>query len=75
MPEQSAVGYSQSNGRAERSVTEIEARLRTIKAALESRIQRTIPCTHPIARWLVEHTATIVTKYNLHDNGDNLATA
>ena len=57
VPENSAVGESQSNGRAESAVNEIEGHVRTLKGALESRIRRRIPTIHPVMRWLIEHSA------------------
>ena len=54
VPENSAVGSSASNARAERSVQMIEDQTRTLKAALESRASCKIPCHHPLFRWLIE---------------------
>ena len=75
VPENSAVGESQSNGRAESAVKEIEGHLRTLKGALESRIQRRIPTSHPIIRWMIEHSATTLNNYALHDDGSSVTTA
>ena len=61
--ELSAVGSSASNGRAERTVQAVEDLLRTLKSALESRIQSRIDSKHPIMRWLVEHTASILNRF------------
>ena len=69
VPENSAVGESQSNSRAERSVQSLEDQLRTLKAALESRIQARVPSTHPVVRWLIEYSDTILNKYQVHDTG------
>ena len=59
VPEASAVGESQSNGRAESSVLRIQDLVRTYKCALESRLSTRIPCDHPIFYWLVEHAASV----------------
>ena len=75
MPEHSAVGESQSNSRAERAVQELEDHLRKGKAVLEARLGKRIPSTHPIVRWMVEHCATTLNKYAIHDDGDRLSTA
>ena len=75
MPEHSAVGYSQANGRSESAVQEIEGHVRTLKAALESRIRKRIPSSHPVIRWIIEHSATTLNKYALHDDGSTLTTA
>ena len=52
VPENSAVGKSASNGKAERAVQQVEDMLRTYLHALEGRIKRKIPMSHPIRRWL-----------------------
>ena len=54
VPEMSAVGESQSNGRAERAVQTVEDKVRAHKAALEARIQARIPVEHPVMKWLIE---------------------
>ena len=53
VPENSAVGESQSNGKAERAIQTVEDQVRTIKLALESRIGARIPSTHPVMHWIV----------------------
>ena len=75
VPETGAVGESQSNSRAERAVQTLEDQLRTLKAALESRIQARVPSTHPVVRWLIEYSATILNKYQIQDVGDQEAFA
>ena len=70
VPEHSAVGESQSNARAERAVQEVEDLLRTMLAALEHRIKARIPSCHPVVRWLVEHVATTINKYAVHESTD-----
>ena len=69
VPENSAVGASASNGRAERTVQTVEDQLRVLKAAFESRIGAQVPCSHPVIRWLVEHVADIINKYAITRNG------
>ena len=58
-PEASAVGESQSNGKAEDAVQRIEDLVRTYKAALESRIKTQVTVTHPVMKWMVEHAAAL----------------
>ena len=65
VPEHSAVGESQSNGKAERAVQQAEDQVRTAKSALESRIGAKIPSSLPIARWTVEHAIDIHNKYTV----------
>ena len=60
VPEASAVGESQSNGRAEAAVQQFEDQLRTLKAALQARIGQKLPVTHPVLLWHVEHVAYLI---------------
>ena len=46
VPENSAVGSSASNGRAERTSQIVEDQLRTMNAALERRLQLQVPSSH-----------------------------
>ena len=68
-PEKSSVGESQSNGKAERSVQQIEDHTRTLKSALETRLNRKIPSTHPVLRWIVEYAAALWSKYHVGQDG------
>ena len=69
IPEMSAVGESASNGRAERAVQSFEDLLRTLKSALEDRIRRKIHVKHPVLKWLIEHVASIFTRYTVNEDG------
>ena len=69
VPEHSAVGESQSNGRAEVAVQTVEDQLRTLKHALEHHIGARIPSTHPVMMWMAEYTGTILTKYSIDTDG------
>ena len=48
IPETSAVGESQSNGKAEAAVKLLEDHLRVMKGALESRLKSRLPTSHPV---------------------------
>ena len=69
IPENSAVGESASNGKAERSVQSLEDQVRTLKLALESRIESRIESTHPIMRWMVRHAAIIMNRFSVSPDG------
>ena len=75
VPENRAVGESQTNGRAKSAVKEIEGHVRTHKCALEYGIRKRIPSDHPITRWLIEHSATTLSTYALHDDGSTITLA
>ena len=60
MIEESPVGEHQSNGEVERAIQTIQALMRTIKLALQSRYKSRIRGDHPILPWLVKHAAMIL---------------
>ena len=65
IPKNSAVGESQSNGKAERAVREIEGTVRCFKAELEHRAKIRFPVRHPVIQWLVEYMGVLLSKYHL----------
>ena len=67
IPERSPVGESQSNGRAERSVQQLEDQVRTLFAELEHNLGTKLPSDHPLLSWLVEYAAVIINKYHPHE--------
>ena len=67
--ERSAVGESQSNGKAEAAVQAVEDQIRVMKAALESRIGARIPSQHPVMKWLVEYASVVLNKYAIQPSG------
>ena len=69
VPEASAVGESQSNGKAENAVQKFEDLLRTYKSALETHIKSRIPVQHPLMRWLTEHVASTMNRHLCNDDG------
>ena len=69
VPEESPVGQSASNGTAERAVQQIEGQVRTVKLALEDRLQADIPSGHPVMAWLVSHAADLLGKFGVGRDG------
>ena len=67
--EVSAVGESQSNGKAEASVKAVEDQLRVMKGALESRTGARIPSQHPVMKWMVEYASVLLNKYSIQADG------
>ena len=51
-------GWKQLNGKAKRSVQQLQDLVRTYKSAKETRIERRIPTDHPVLHWMVEHAAS-----------------
>ena len=64
VPENSAVGESASNGRAERAVQSFEDYIRTLLAELEHRLGQQVAPSHPLLAWLVEYSAVLLNKYD-----------
>ena len=60
VPEHSMPGESQSNGLAERAIQTITDQIRTMKLALEARLNAQIMSNHPIMHWLIEHASHIL---------------
>jgi len=60
---------SQSNGMIERGIQSIEGIVRTMKIALEKRLNRKINCTHPVMSWLIEHGAETLNRYTVGKDG------
>ena len=58
--ENSPVRESEANGAVERAIQTWEGQVRTMKDALEHRLQAEIPPEHAIMTWIVEHAATLV---------------
>ena len=56
---EAATGDHDANGEAEQCVQKIEDEVRTWKNALDDAIKGTVPPTHDILSWLVEHVASI----------------
>ena len=68
-PESSAVGESQSNGKAEAAVKLVEDKLRTYKSALETNINQRVPTGSPMMRWMVEHVCSIHNRIVCNSDG------
>ena len=68
VPEASAVGESQSNGRAERAVQRVEDLVRTFLGELEDRLGCQLKSNAPVLSWLVEYVAVVLNKYHLNDS-------
>ena len=66
--ESSPVGDSQSNGMVERGIQTWEGQVRTLKDALEHRIQREIDPGHPIMTW-IEHATSLIRRCSIGTDG------
>ena len=68
--ENSPVGDSRANGKAERAVQTFSAHLRVLKKGLEDRCNLKFSSDHPLMTWLVEHVADTVSKYHVSQDGN-----
>ena len=62
VPDQSAVGESQSNGVTERHVQKFEDLRGTHKASFDDNLKARVPSSNPTRPWLIEHVAQILNK-------------
>ena len=69
VPELSPVGESQSNGKSERAVQDLEDQLRTMKLAFEDRFKLRLGSSSAIMKWLVEHAANTINRCALGPDG------
>ena len=67
--ENSPVGESSSNGRVERAIQSIQGQVRTIKDQVEAIIGAVIPRNSNTFKWLVEWSATTITRFKVNSNG------
>ena len=67
--EQSKVGDSKANGRAERAIQAVEKLVRTLKIATEKSLGTRLSVKHQCFAWLVMHAADVITKCQVHKDG------
>ena len=67
IPENSAFGESQSNGKAERAVQALEDQTRTLLGELEDRLGVQFKSGDAVLAWLVEYAAVLLNKYHPDD--------
>lgn len=67
--ESSAPTDSRSNGLAERAIQSVEKQIRVLKIALERNLGKNISVSHPCFPWLVEHSADVLTKFQVGRDG------
>ena len=67
--EQSAVGESNTNATIERAIQDVESQARTLRAALEKRIEHKIVLSDTVVPWLIRHAAALITRCRVRANG------
>ena len=67
--ENSRVGDSNSNGKIERAIREVKGLVRTMRSALEEKIQDKIRLDSTIVPWLVRHAGYVITRCRIGEDG------
>ena len=67
--ERTAVESHQSTGAVERVNREVAGLLRTLKAALEARISGKVALDHDFIRWMIRHSAWLITRFRVRASG------
>ena len=67
--EQSAVGESDTNATIERAIQDFEGQARTLRVALEWRVQQKVPLSSPVMPWLIRHAAALITRCRIRPSG------
>ena len=63
----------QSNGVAEKAVQDVMAQAHTLRLALEQRLQGRLEVSSPVIKWLVEHSAWMISHYRMGRDGRTAA--
>ena len=69
IPEESPVQDSRSNGFIERAVQTVQGQIRTLKSAVESRLDQEVADDHPALPWMVMHASSVINRYQRDFNG------
>ena len=69
IPEESPAYDSASNGKVEVNIKLVQGHIRTLKSALESRLQQEIPDDHDCLPWLVRHSSWIRNRFAVKHDG------
>ena len=58
-----------ANGAVENAVEQVQSLTRTLTIALGRTISKSIPLDHPVAPWMVENAAFVLTTRRVKSNG------
>ena len=67
--ENSKVGDSNSNGKIERAIRDVENLIRTLRSALSARIGESVKLSMSIVPWMVRHAAYLITRCRVRAHG------
>jgi hypothetical protein len=67
--EESPVGESSSNGEIEAVIKSVQGMGRTLKSAIESRINQKLMRDSVLVPWLIRHAASVMSKYIIGNDG------
>ena len=63
------VGEHQANGGVERAIQDVQAQIRTMRMALQSRYKCKLRSDHAIMHWLVNHAGKLISLCRVKDDG------
>jgi hypothetical protein len=61
----SPVGESECNGRAENAVRQVQVKVRTFRAAIETKMKEKLDMSRPFTTWLIRWAGEVLTKYSV----------
>ena len=70
MTEESPVNEHQANGQVERAVRIVQGQIRTMRGALQARINATVRSNWDICPWLVRHAAATISRFKRGEDGN-----
>lgn len=65
----SIVGESESNGRVENAIRQVQAKVRTLRSFIGSKLKTKIDLNSAFGTWLIRHSAEILTKFKVGTGG------
>ena len=69
VPEESPGYDSKGNGEIEKAIQMVQDQFRSMKDALEARYQRKLRGDHVIVPWLIAHSADMLTRFHVYQDG------
>ena len=70
--ENSKVGDSNSNGKIERAIQDVAKLVRTLRSALEAKLNTKVMLNAPVVPWLIRHGAENETRFHIGRDGMSL---
>ena len=65
----SSVGESNTNATVERAIQDVEGQCRTLRSALEHKLQHRMPLNSSVFPWLIRHSGCLITRCRIRPEG------